>query len=771
MLRPVLPTVCLTLLASVACAQTAWDFSAGNGSPASLSANLTGGTIAAVNSALAFNNTSASGTYSGASGGNNAALTCAPGTLSTATSTYLEFTVTPITGASLSATALTLGTRSTSTGPTTLTLFTSANGYASAVGSAAVSANSAWSVASFSPLAITGATSGSLTFRIYGSGGAGSGTSGNWRVDDVSLTIAARVPPPVILTQPAAQTLNSGQPASLTVVASGTGVLTYQWRFNGTALAGATSATLSLGAVTTAAAGGYDVVVADSFANRTTSSAATLTVNRLPTTITLSSLSAIYDGSPHPATAVSNPAGATIAIVYQGSGGTAYPLGPTPPTAMGTYLATATITDSEHQGSASGNLTISGPSDWFAPAVSAAPASQTVLVGDAVTLAISAAGKPVPTLQWRKGGVAIAGATAATFTIGASSLADAGSYDVVLANAMGTTTSAAAWLTVEKRAQTIAFDAPAGVYAAGTGVKLSATSSSGLPVAFTILTGSASLAGATLTGLGQSVVVRAIQPGDSTTYLAAPPVDRTLTFVVGLAAPFLTSTPVDQAVNAGATVTFAAAAIGTPAPTWQWSKDGVAIVGATGPSLTLAQVASSAVGRYTVTATNPAGAASASAQLFLSAENPPASATALTTSPAKAPASLERLTNLSARSRAAPGLPLTIGFVVSGTARKQVLVRGIGPSLAEFGVTDALADPQLALLRGGALIKANDDWFRDPDAALIRAAAAGAGAFALGANSLDAAIIGNLEPGAYTVQVSSGGGEGGQVLAEVYEVP
>jgi hypothetical protein len=163
--------------------------------------------------------------------------------------------------------------------------------------------------AEFSPLSITGATSGSLTFRIYGSGGTGTGSSGNWRVDDISLTIVARVPPPVIWSQPAATTVNSGQSANLTVVASGTGALTYQWRFNGAALAGATSATLSLGPVTTAAAGNYDVVVGDSFANRVSSGIAGLTVNRMPTAIAFSNLAWIYDGLPHPATAASNPAG------------------------------------------------------------------------------------------------------------------------------------------------------------------------------------------------------------------------------------------------------------------------------------------------------------------------------------------------------------------------------------------------------------------------------------------------------------------------------
>jgi hypothetical protein len=322
------------------------------------------------------------------------------------------------------------------------------------------------------------------------------------------------------------------------------------------------------------------------------------------------------------------------------------------------YLVTATITDAEHQGSATGKPDHLRPERLVCAAVVAnGPASQTVLVGDPFTLMVNASGKPVPTLQWRKGGVPIAGATGAAFSVGAAALADAGGYDVVLTNAMGTTTSASASLTVERRPQTITFEAPGGVYAAGTGVELAAASSSGLPVAFTILSGSASLAGATLTGLGQSVVVRAIQLGDAQTYLAAPPVDRTVAFVVGLAAPFSTSQPVDQAASPGTSVTFTAAAIGTPAPTWQWSKDGVAIAGATGASLTVSNASAATAGRYTITATNPAGAVSASAQLFLAAENSPANASAVPATPVKAPANLERLTNLLAEAEPRPVSP------------------------------------------------------------------------------------------------------------------
>lgn len=767
-----LRAVSISFLASLACAQTTWDFTAGNGSPTTLSANVTGGTITAANSTLAYNATSASSGYTGASGGNNAALNCAAGALATATSTYLEFTVTPAAGATLSATALTLGSRSTSTGPTTLSLFTSANSYASAVATATVSANGSWTLASFSALTLTSAVDSPLTFRIYGSGGAGSGSSGNWRADDITLTVTARVPPPTISIQPVAQTVTSGQFASFTVNASGTGSLTYQWRLNGATVTGATSTTLNLGAVTTTVAGNYDVVVSDTFSNHPTSTAAALTVNRIATTVALSNLTATYDGSPHAVTTTTAPAGATVALSYRGSGNTNYAASATAPTSIGSYLVTATVSDAEHQGSTTGTLTISGPSDWTAPAITAAPTAQTVRVGDSATFTSSVSGKPVPSLQWRRDGVAITGATNHAITISAAALTDAGNYDVVATNAMGAATSATALLIVNQRPQTISFDAPASVYAAGTDVKLSATASSGLPVSFTIVSGGASIAGTTLTGLGPSVVVRALQPGDLTTYQAASPVDRTFGFVVGLTAPFLTSHPINQAVNVGATATFSAAAIGTPVPTWQWSKDGVAIVGATSTSLTLSNVSATGAGRYTVTASNSAGTASADAQLFVPAEISPTNAAASALTPVSAPPVLERLTNLSARGYASPGSPVIVGFVVTGSAPKRVLLRATGPALTAFGVTDALANPQLTLLRGSTVIKTNDDWFRDPDAASIRAAAASAGAFSLESTSLDAAVLSFLEPGAYTVQVSASAGtsESGQVLAEVYEV-
>ena len=84
-----------------------------------------------------------------------------------------------------------------------------------------------------------------------------------------------------------------------------------------------------------------------------------------------------------------------------------------------------------------------------APTITTQPASVTVCEGAAVTPHVSASGTAPLTYQWRKGGSDIGGATAATYTIPAPAAGDAGSYDVVITNACGSVTSAAATLAVD----------------------------------------------------------------------------------------------------------------------------------------------------------------------------------------------------------------------------------------------------------------------------------------------------------------------------------
>jgi hypothetical protein len=126
-----------------------------------------------------------------------------------------------------------------------------------------------------------------------------------------------------------------------------------------------------------------------------------------------------------------------------------------------------------------------------------------------------------------------------------------------------------------------------------------------------------------------------------------------------------------------------------------------------------------------------------------------------------------RLTNVSVRATLTSSV--TAGFVIDGTGTKRVLIRAVGPTLGNFGVTGVLADPQLTLYSGQTVIGANDNWGGTPElTAVIAQVAPG---FTLPANSRDAAILATLNPGAYTAEVTGVGGATGTVIVEVYEVP
>jgi hypothetical protein len=111
------------------------------------------------------------------------------------------------------------------------------------------------------------------------------------------------------------------------------------------------------------------------------------------------------------------------------------------------------------------------------------------------------------------------------------------------------------------------------------------------------------------------------------------------------------------------------------------------------------------------------------------------------------------------------------GFVVAGAAHKRMLLRAVGPTLAGFGVADALADPVLNLYSGSTVIATNDRWSAGPAPAALAAASTRVGAFALTANSEDAALLITVAPGAYTAEVRGKGTATGVALLEIYEVP
>jgi K319L-like, PKD domain len=123
------------------------------------------------------------------------------------------------------------------------------------------------------------------------------------------------------------------------------------------------------------------------------------------------------------------------------------------------------------------------------------------------------------------------------------------------------------------------------------------------------------------------------------------------------------------------------------------------------------------------------------------------------------------LANLSTRVRVGTANDVAIaGFIVIGNNAKQVVVRGLGPSLAAAGVQNVLGDPILELHdASGNLLASNNDWQETQAQALRDANLAPP-------NDLESAILATLAPGAYTAIVRGNGNTTGIGLVEVYDL-
>jgi Ice-binding-like/Putative Ig domain len=130
-----------------------------------------------------------------------------------------------------------------------------------------------------------------------------------------------------------------------------------------------------------------------------------------------------------------------------------------------------------------------------------------------------------------------------------------------------------------------------------------------------------------------------------------------------------------------------------------------------------------------------------------------------------------RITAISARMNVTAGQGVLIGgFVIEGNIPQTVLIRGVGPALTSYGVTGVLSDPVITVLSGSTTLATNAGWGTGTSsAAQLSAAAVQVGAFPLPSGSKDSAVLLTLQPGAYTVEVSSASGATGVALVEVYD--
>jgi uncharacterized delta-60 repeat protein len=166
-------------------------------------------------------------------------------------------------------------------------------------------------------------------------------------------------------------------------------------------------------------------------------------------------------------------------------------------------------------------------------------------------------------------------------------------------------------------------------------------------------------------------------------------------------------------------------------------------------SLDLGLATPALAGTYTVTVSNALGQTVTSTPIVVTVDD------------------VSRFVNLSTRAWVGPGEQAAVlGFVVPSGNGRSLVLRGIGPTLAGFGVAGALADPRLEVFDGaGRRLWANDNWTDE----LPHRTFANVGAFELPTGSRDAVIDFGFPPGSYTVRLSAPPGMTGIGLIELYE--
>jgi glucose/arabinose dehydrogenase len=421
-----------------------------------------------------------------------------------------------------------------------------------------------------------------------------------------NFTVAATLP--VITQQPQNFTISQGNNASFHVTASGTAPLSYQWRKNGVNIAGATNSSLTITDVSTADAGNYSVVVSNA-AGSVTSSTGTLTVTSLP--VITSQPESITVGAGNSATFRVNATG-TAPLAYQWRRNGVNINGATAASYTISYVATANAGNYSvvvSNGYGSTTSTVATLTVTTAPLITTQPQSVVAVQGATASFRVTATGTSPLTYQWRRNGVNINGATAASYTVSAVTTANAGNYSVVVSNEYGSATSNTATLTVTT-VPVITAQPQSITVVQGTTASFSVTATGTAPLAYQWRRNGVNIPGANSTSYTISSVTTA-NAGNysvvvSNEYGSATSNTATLTVTT---VPVITAQPQSKNVVQGATVSFNVTASGTSPMSYQWRKNGVNISGAASTSYSIASVTAADAGNYSVVVSNAYGSA------------------------------------------------------------------------------------------------------------------------------------------------------------------
>jgi hypothetical protein len=124
-----------------------------------------------------------------------------------------------------------------------------------------------------------------------------------------------------------------------------------------------------------------------------------------------------------------------------------------------------------------------------------------------------------------------------------------------------------------------------------------------------------------------------------------------------------------------------------------------------------------------------------------------------------------KLANISTRGLVETGDNVLIGGFITGNGLTRVIIRAIGPTLVNFGITNPLLDPTLELHDGsGTAIATNDDWQTAQESEIIATGLPPG-------DPRESAIVSTLSPGSYTAVVRGKNNATGIAVVEVYNIP
>jgi hypothetical protein len=280
--------------------------------------------------------------------------------------------------------------------------------------------------------------------------------------------------PPLILVQPLSRLVTNGFPVTFNVSASGTSLLNYQWRLNGTNLtdsanvSGSSTSNLTVSSVSSSNAGNFSVIVSNPFGSQTSSNAI-LTIVYPPAIVVQPMSQVVTNGSP---VSLNVTASGTPPLNYQWRLNGTNLMDNANVSGSSTTNLTIAVAGSANAGIYS--VTVSSPygtatssnamlTVGFPPAIQIQPQSQFVTNGYPASFNVTASGTPSLHYQWQRNGTNladggnIAGTATSNLTLNTSGINDVSNYTVIVANNYGSATSSVAKLTVVLASGQIAY--------------------------------------------------------------------------------------------------------------------------------------------------------------------------------------------------------------------------------------------------------------------------------------------------------------------------